>query len=217
MLLGAGAFLLVVLFVLLQAVQSSSSSTAAPSRDQPASASEHVASATPAAQPSAPAGPGKRTSFLPPVVARLAPGGGRGESAPSIPTDPNPAPATRANTKNLHYGNPQLVAQTAAIEPLVVKCIEADVAAGHSPSGRAVLTYIVAQRGAKVAVEETGVDEDKTTLQGEQLLECLQGTSRSMKFEGLPREAEALVVTRGVTVEHGKLTENSHVNFSYLR
>ena len=133
------------------------------------------------------------------------------------PVDDHPPPATRANTKNLHFGGTQLRAQTAAVEPLVKKCIEAATAAGGSPTGKAVLTYVVAQRGDKVAVEDTGIDEDKTTLQGDQLLDCLRETARGMKFEGLPREAEALVVTRTITLEHGAITEYKHVGFSYLR
>jgi hypothetical protein len=68
-----------------------------------------------------------------------------------------------------------------------------------------------------VFVEDTGVDEDKTTLPGGDLLDCLRETSRSMKFEGLPREADGIVVTRAVTVDHGKLVGNKHVTFSYLR
>jgi hypothetical protein len=38
-----------------------------------------------------------------------------------------------------------------------------------------------------------------------------------MSFEGLPREASGLVVTRSVKVESGKLVEYKHVGFSYLR
>jgi hypothetical protein len=159
--------------------------------------------------------PGRR-AFVPPPPGSTAPRASE-DGAPSVPSDPSPPPATRANTKNLHFGGTQLRAQTAAVEPLVKKCVEADVAAGHSPTGKATLTYIVAQRDDRVAVEETGVDEEKTTLQGPELLECLHNTSRSMKFEGLPREAEALIVTRSVTLERGKLTENRHVGFSYLR
>ena len=79
------------------------------------------------------------------------------------------------------------------------------------------MTYVVAQRGDKVQVEDTAIDDDKTTLQGDQLLECLRETARGMKFEGLPREAEALVVSRTITLDHGAITEYKHVGFSYLR
>ena len=133
------------------------------------------------------------------------------------PVDDHPPPASRENTKNLHFGGAQLRAQAAAVEPLVKKCVEAAKTAGGSPTGKAMLTYVVAQRGDKVQVEDTGIDEDKTTLQGDQLLECLRETARAMKFEGLPREAEALVVTRTITLEHGAITEYKHVGFSYLR
>jgi hypothetical protein len=45
----------------------------------------------------------------------------------------------------------------------------------------------------------------------------MRETARAMKFEGLPREAEGLVVTRSVTLEAGKLVDYKHVGFSYLR
>lgn len=212
--MGAGAALLAILYALFQAVQSTSSA-ATPAR------TEEVAHSggQPANAQGAPAAAATRRSL--PPAARAAATTASDERAPSVSSssssDPNPPPASRANTKNLHFGGTQLRAQTAAVEPLVVKCVEADVAAGHSPTGKAMLTYIVAQHGDKVTVEQTGVDEDKTTLQGPELLECLHSTSLAMKFEGLPREAEALVVSRSVTLDHGKLTENKHVGFSYLR
>lgn len=126
-------------------------------------------------------------------------------------------PEPKVDTENLHYGGTQLRAQTAAVEPLVQKCLDAEVAAGRPPTGTAMLTYIVAKRGDKYVVEDTGVDEDKTTVQGEALLTCLRETSRAMKFEGLPKSAEALTVSRRVSFERGKLTENKHVGFSYLQ
>ena len=136
--------------------------------------------------------------------------------APSL-ADDNPPPASRENTKNLHFGGTQLRAQNAAVQPLVEKCISDAAAKGLAPSGLATLTYIVAKQGDKVAVEDTGIDDAKTTLEAPELLDCMRETARAMKFEGLPREAEGLVVTRSVKLEAGKLVEYKHVGFSYLR
>lgn len=129
----------------------------------------------------------------------------------------NAPPATRANTKNLQFGGTQLRAQTAAVRPLVEKCIADAAAKGISPSGTATLTYIVTQKGDKVIVEDTGIDESKTSLQAPELVDCMRETARAMKFEGLPREAEGIVATRSVTLESGKLVDYKHVTFSYLR
>lgn len=135
--------------------------------------------------------------------------------APSLSNDP--PPASRENTKNLHFGGTQLRAQNAAVQPLVEKCLSDAAEKGIAPSGKATLTYIVAKHGDKIAVEDTGIDDAKTTLQAPELLDCMRETARAMKFEGLPREAEGLVVTRSVTLEAGKLVDYKHVGFSYLR
>lgn len=137
--------------------------------------------------------------------------------APAPVLDDHAPPATRGNTKNLHFGGTQLRAQTAAVRPLVEKCIADAAAKGIAPTGTASLTYIVAQHGDKVSVEDTGIDESNTTLQAPELVDCMRETARAMKFEGLPREAEGIVATRSVTLEAGKLVDYKHVTFSYLR
>lgn len=137
-------------------------------------------------------------------------------SAPSLADDHAP-PATRGNTTHLEFGGTQLRAQAEAVRPLVDKCIDEAKAKGPLPSGTAVLTYIVAKHGDKFEVEDTGFDEDKTTLEHGELLDCLHHTALGMHFEGLPREASGLVVTRRVTLDFGKLGEYKHVGFSYLR
>ena len=178
------------------------------------------ASAEPTAQPG-PANPprpaariGKKPTSSAPAAPSMpapsAPG-----AAPSLSDDA--PPGTRANTKNLHFGGTQLRAQAKAVEPEVRACIDKAAVAGARPSGDALLTYVVAKRGDKYLVEDTSFDDTKTTLAHEGLLECLHRTAFNMKFEGLPREAEALVVTRRVTVENGALTEYKHVGFSYMR
>jgi hypothetical protein len=136
---------------------------------------------------------------------------------PAPTLDYQPPPATRENTKNLQWGKTQLEAQNEAVRPLVEKCIADAAGKGIKPSGTAMLTYIVVDKSGKVAVEDTSYDDSKTTLQAPELIDCLRETARSMKFAGLPREAEGLVVTRSVTLEAGKLVGYKYVGFSYLR
>jgi hypothetical protein len=141
------------------------------------------------------------------------------ESAPAPSLEEDAPPATRGNTKNLQFGGAQLRAQTAAVGPKVQRCVDEAVKKGHRPNGTAMLTYIVAQHGDKYEVENTGIDEDKTTLQGgsTELLDCMRTTAFAMHFEGLPREATGIVASRSVTLKDGVIVEYKHVEFSYLR
>jgi len=140
------------------------------------------------------------------------------ESAPSAPVvDDNAPPATRGNTKNLEFGGTQLRAQTKAAGYWLQQCVDEAKKKGLTPSGTAVLTYVVAKNGDQYRVEDTGIDEEKTTIQDTGLLDCMRTTAFSMHFEGLPREASGIVATRSVTLKNGVITENKHVGFSYLR
>ena len=169
------------------------------------SASGPIASRTPDAS-------GRRPSILKTPGIRIE---RTDESTPAAEvTDDNAPPATRGNTKNLHFGGTQLRTQAEAVRPLVEKCVAEKA---HGASGATTLTYVVAKQGDKVVVEDTGFDEDKTSLQSAELVDCLRETARKMTFEGLPREANGLVVTRSVKIEQGKLVEYKHVGFSYLR
>jgi len=133
-----------------------------------------------------------------------------GDMAPTLGSDA--PPGTKLNTKNLHFGLPQLREKIAANAPHVTACL-----GGSKPTGEATLTFIVAQKAGKIIVEQTDVDRDKTTLQDEALLECLHKTAQKIQLDGLPREAEAIIVTRVLTLQDGAITEDKPTKFSYLR
>lgn len=181
-------------------------------------------SSSPAAPASSPTPPSSAVlARKPPAAATTsapaAPRAIHGERAPTLTPEPpartdGPAPLTN---DNIHFGAPQLHAQNAAVEPLVRECVDNAIAAGQHPTGTAQLTYIVAKHGDKYEIEDTGVDYDNTTLKEDTLLDCLHKTANAMHFEGLPRGAQALTVTRSLTLENGKLTEYKHLKFSYLR
>jgi hypothetical protein len=205
------AAVLVALIVLWQSIRSDTTPAAVPPQPQ-----DH------AAQPAAPTAP--TTS---PTAARTpprAPASSVSTGPRPVPTMPAPAPAAadtppppRDNNQGLEFGGKQLHAQTKAVEPLVRECVEKAAISGLRPSGSAMLTYIVAKRGDKFQIEDTGIDNEKTTLDNEGLLECLHQTAKGMKFEGLPRGAQEIYAARRVTIENGKITEYRHVTFSYLR
>jgi hypothetical protein len=171
-----------------------------------------------AAAPAGTAPPRGPTARAPlPLVPRR--GGESAAPAPHDPASPPPTlaqddgpPGTMLNTKNLHFGVPQMRALIDATGPQVRECLRA---AGGA-SGEATLTFIVAKRGERYVVEDTGVDDDATTLQGEGLLECLHATSRALVFQGLPREATAVIVTRRVSADKGNLVDNEMLKFSYI-
>lgn len=213
MLVAGSSVVLVMLVFLVKAVNSSS----APVKPT-VTGSPHESAPPPATRAPVPTSARSRTKM--PLPSRTWPSHRveRHDDAPAPAlVEDHPPPATRANTTHLEYGGTQLRAQAAAVEPLVKKCVELAKNSGLSPNGKAVMSYVVAKNGDKFLVEDTSIDYDKTTLQGEKLLECLRETARSMKFIGLPREAEALVVNRSITLDHGKITEYRHVGFSYLR
>jgi hypothetical protein len=211
MMLGGGTVaVLVALFLLWQSMRSEGAPhpVEPPAPSQPSAAAPTAASNT----PSPTAAPVTRQ---PTSVSATA---GR---APTL----TPAPAATQTHELAPVDAPQhpflknnpWIAQTKAVEPLVRECIDKAVAAGVRPTGTAMLTYIVAKHGDKYEIEDTGIDDDKTTIQNPALLECLHQTSKAMKFEALPRDAHATIAARSVTLQDGKLTESRHVTFSYLR
>lgn len=123
----------------------------------------------------------------------------------------------KLTNERLDFGKNQLLEQTKAVEPLVRECVDKAAVAGARPTGTAMLTYHVAQHGDEFEIENTGIDNSKTTLENETLLDCLSGTAKAMKFVGLPRGAKEIYVAREVTLDKGKITAYKHVTFSYLR
>jgi hypothetical protein len=203
--------LLAALLLLWKAIAADTPAPEATSRPR----SSEPSAATPAGTPAA-RGPTARAPF--PMVPRR---GGESAAAPTVhdPAAPPPAleptdgpPGTLLNTKNLHFGIPQMRALIEATGPRVRECLRT---AGNA-SGEATLTFVVAKRGERYLVEDTGVDEEATTLAGEGLLECLHATSRGLVFEGLPREATAVIVTRRVSADKGNLVDNEMLRFSYI-
>jgi hypothetical protein len=208
MFISAGtAALLVALFVLWQSTRSSGNDRPAPPPrvvDEPAPAPTPMAPTTPAAPP-----PSTRAA-RPPAIPAPAPS--RTPTAPAAPAPvmPEPQPAPSPETANLHYGATQLNAQTKAVEPLVQDCV---AKAGGRLSGTVSMTYMVAKADDGYQITETGIDYGKTTIDNEPLLECLHQTAKSMKFEGLPYNVNAIEAARRVTLEAGKITEYKHMTY----
>lgn len=206
---GAGALLL-ALGLLWQSTQS-----------EPVSATPTVSPRQPAAPATPAAPPAPRARRVTPAMPN-APATTRAihsERAPSMPApapalEPEKLPPAVRSDHNLQFGAPQLRAQTKAVEPLVRSCIEK---ARTLPTGTAYFTYVVTKREDKFVIEETGVEPSGTTIEDEDLLTCLHQTANAMKFIGLPRDAESILATRMVAIDHGKLTEYKHVTFSYLK
>jgi hypothetical protein len=218
-LVAGGIGLFVILGVLVRAVHSEAPDTQpSVTRGTPGSTGTPSASGTASGGPIATRDPSPqhKSFWKMPMLHAQADGA---ESAPSAPevADDNAPPATRGNTKNLEFGGTQLRAQTKAVGMWMQRCTDDARKKGLTPSGTAVLTYVVAKHGDKYEVEDTGIDEEKTSLESGELLDCMRTTAFAMHFEGLPREASGIVATRSVTLKNGVITEYKHVGFSYLR
>jgi len=130
-------------------------------------------------------------------------GGGGGSEAP---------PGTKLNTKNLHFGLPALREKIAENTPKLAACM-----GGKRPTANVTMTFIVGQKAGKLEVEQVDIDGEKTTLTDEGLLECMSNATKSIKLEGLPREAPAIMVTRETAIEDGQVTADKPLKFSYIR
>src|SRR5574338_1087543 len=200
---GAGVLLL-ALFLLWQSTRSEAlpaQPTVSPREPQPAVA------------PPSPAPAARARRVTPPLPSASATSRAiHGERAPSMPApapalEPEKLPPAMRSDRNLQFGAAQLHAQTKAVEPLVRACVEK---ARGKPTGTAYFTYVVTKRDDKFVIEETGVEPSGTTIEDESLLQCLHETANGMKFIGLPRDAEAIMATREVVIDHGKVTEYKH-------
>jgi hypothetical protein len=88
---------------------------------------------------------------------------------------------------------------------------------GKRPTANVTMTFIVGQKAGKLEVEQVDIDGEKTTLTDEGLLECMSNATKSIKLEGLPREAPAIMVTRETAIEDGQVTADKPLKFSYIR
>ena len=211
LMLAGGAALLIVLVVLYQSTRSEAvpiePGTTAPQARRSAEPTPAPTAPTPSATPSAPA-----PVAIKPAPDRWAP------AAPALPVAPiMPDTGEGSSNDGLHFGVQQHHAQIAAVEPQVRECVAKANVAGIKATGTATLTYVVSKRGDKFIVEDTSFDGDGTTIQHDGLVECLHQTAKHMKYEGLPRKATSIVVTRSVKLEQGALAEHKFVTFSYLQ
>jgi hypothetical protein len=216
--IAASAAVLVALFVLLRSITSAPPPTPAPT--------SHPADPPPAssAAPSVPAlsrhegsssgGNSLAKMFRPhkrPATGEAAPSASASDDRTPEERGDGP-PATRYNTKNLQYGLPQLRDKIAGNTPQVAACI-----GGARPTGKATMTFIVAHRGGTYVVEQSDYDRDASTVQDETMLDCFAKAATNMQFDGLPREADAIIVTRTIELDNGAVKSDRPSNFSYIR
>jgi len=163
---------------------------------------------TPLPSASAPAAPA--------APAPAAPTGPAPSAAPSAPELPAIAQAFTTNEKHPPIANNRLLReQIIAVQPQVEACGKA---AGDKANGTAMLTYMVTPDKKKqdVIIEQTGVDDDGTTITDQPLLDCLKDTAKDMKFKYVP-DTDGVFAFRRVKFDNGKLVENAYVKFHYMR
>jgi len=164
---------------------------------------------------SSPSGPAPSAAAPAPQVPSAAPSA----AAPSAPELPAIATAFTPSEKHPPIANKALLReQVAAVQPQVVECAKQAKGSGYTANGTAVLTYMVAPHKDKqdVAIEQTGVEYDGTTIDNQPLLDCLKDTSNDMKFKFVP-DTDGVFAFRRIKFESGKLVENVFVDFHYVR
>lgn len=204
----AAAALLVLLIVLKQSIGSASDTRHAGAPVEPAAtpAVESARLTSAARDPKIPLPALGAPARTPPVSPTESPAEATGIG---IVTTASPDAKKRPPIAN----KPMLRDQNIAVEALVAECV---AKATGKTDGTANLTFIVAPKGKDAVVETTDVDRDTTTIDNEPLVECLHKTALQMKFSYVA-DSDAVVARRKITIEQGKVTENTLVSFSYLR
>lgn len=176
----------------------------------------HVTQATaqpePTPLPSMPA-PSAPSAPAAPAPAPVGPAPAAAPNAPELPAIAQPV--TPAEKHPPIANNRLLRAQIVAVRPQVEACGKA---AGDKANGTAVLTYMVTPDKKKqdVVIEQTGVDDDGTTITDQPLLDCLKDTAKDMKFTYVP-DTDGVFAFRRVKFDNGSLVENAYVKFHYMR
>ena len=204
--------ILVALLWLLRSI--TSTAPAAPVATVPPRTAEPAPSTPPPSMPApgtapsvphtAPASTGERMPTLP----------AGGESPPSTAggSSDDAPPGTKLNTKNLHLGMPALREKIAANTSQVAACL-----VGKRSTGEVSLTFIAGKKANQIEVEQTDVDGEKTTIDDQGVLDCIMAATRSIRLDGLPRDAPAIMVYRSISLQDGKITDDKPTKFSYIR
>lgn len=108
----------------------------------------------------------------------------------------------------------ELRAQIDRTDAPMKACIERS---GALPTGKATLSFTVAARNGRLAVETTSVQDDDTLAAYPELLDCMHRTAGALALDGkpVPELGTPIYVRRHVRVDHGALVENTFFDFSY--
>jgi hypothetical protein len=194
--------------------------TGAPQRATP-----RFATHAPAAVPPAPLGEPAVSHALPtaarePHPASTAPRGQAAMSTPRPELAAAPAGFTRELKRDADGKLVPIISVTAlrgqlfrAAAPMKA-CIEQT---GQPLTGQATLSFTVAARNAKLAIETTGVENEDTLAAYPELLACMHQTAHEFVLDGnaVPELGTPIYVRRRVRIERGVLAEDWIYNFSY--
>ncbi len=149
---------------------------------------------------------------------RPTPSNERPSTAPSqdAVVDDEPIPIDDRGLPMVSVTKPDVADANLVIEPLVRECISQS---GFTGSGTAVLRLTISRQREKEKtpfVEDTGFDEEGTTLGSEEkLVECLHKTALQMTFPK-SQTGGALWATRMVVIENGQLKEHSVIDIGRM-
>jgi hypothetical protein len=88
---------------------------------------------------------------------------------------------------------------------------------GQRATAEVALTFIAGKRADRIEIEQADIDADKTTLVDQAVLECMTAATRTIRLDGLPREATAILVYRSISLQNGEIIADRPTTFSYIR
>ena len=186
----------------------------------PASPPAAIVTTTPPLEPT-PSAPiaAAPPSPVAPALTATAPAGPAATASPSAPELPAAVAALVPAEKHPPIANKALLReQVAAVEAEVAECAKQAAGSGVRANGTADLTYMVTpdKKKQEVAIEQTGIEYDGTTIDNQPLLDCLKDTSKDMKFPFVA-DRDGVFALRRVKLADGKVVENAFMDFHYVR
>ena len=144
-----------------------------------------------------------------------------------LPTKPNEAPgAMPANEAESpapftsRSFRKSLLEQLANAEPLWQECVQTIDDDAASTNGAIALHFIISNGSdgdSHAVVETSEIDHDSTTLDSEELQDCILATPAQMTFALLPEDISAVSIGFSIHFENGAFVESAGKEYSFLR
>jgi len=147
--------------------------------------------------------------------------------APLLPAKPSEASGATANEAappapfTSRSFRKSLLQQLANAEPVWQECVQGVNDDARSTNGAIALHFIISNGGSdgdsQAVVETSEIDHDSTTLDSEELQDCILATPEQMTFALLPEDISAVSIGFAIHFENGAFVESTGKEYSFLR